>query len=1284
MMPQRARGGGSKVLGGLVALGLAVAGVTDAREAGAEIGVVHPDLLRAQAAVRAAKGPEVYAALREIWRMWDRADPAQVEDAIAVVAQSSSTTPPARVYASLLGAYARRRRGDLDGAVARVAHLGFIRRWMTLGPFDNENKGGFDRAFAPESELAEPIEMSRSYEGKEKARPPLHWRLPPTSAAYGWLDLGEVMRPHEGICAFATTLLAAKAGTRAPRRVSLWVGTTGAFRVYWNGEAVLEDTGYRELDIDRFAAAVTLRPGLNRVTVKICGAEEAPKLALRVADERGEPDLGVEVPADLIAAVTAPAPTPPRGAPAKAAAAAPDKGLVVAADKGLVVATDKGAVVATAAEGKAKPASKPLPHGGPEGPMQVFEHLVSGPRPAAAALEAFARYLATTGGDSRPEHRARDLARRAAEADPTVKRLLLAGQLAEDRNQEREWVEKAAARADKRDVEVLLAQAQLARAGTNWRDAVPIFEKILAIDPDHMSATLGLVELYVEAGLKRTALATLEKVVARQPQSVALLRIYAGQLRGLGRDTEAAEVEARYASLRFDDSAFLSQQVEIAVARRDAAGAERWLDRFLKSEPDSAWARGVAARTYRALGQRPRAVAAYQRALALAPEDLPAQRALSDLYGEEDKRDDQRKLLRQILSLSPQAKDVREYLEHIEPPRPRADEAYAWAPERFLGMRGGTSRYPKRTLRSLTVTTVFPNGLASRFRQVVFQPLTEEAAAGAREYAFDYQADKQAVQLRAAKVYRADGKIDDAVESGEGNANNPALATYTSSRTFYVHFPRLNAGDVIELRYRVEDVALRNEVADYYGEVEYMGTDEPVGSSEYVLITPKNRTFYVNAASVPNVRRETTVEGEQRVDRFVADNVPPIATEPVMPPWAEIVPHVHVSTFKGWDEVGAWYWGLARDQFDVDDEVRRRVKELTKGLHDDAAKVRAIYKYVTRLRYVALEFGIEGIKPRRCSQTIARGWGDCKDKATLIVTMLREAGIPATIVLVRTGMRGGIEPTPASLAPFDHAIAYVPSLDLYLDGTAEHTGVNELPAMDRGAFALQVNEGHPKLVHLPEPPPEASVLRRKLDLALEPDGSGQFTMDVSVTGAYAPDWRQLYLADGTRRERAQRYLGSELGAVKLTAGKPGLEMNDLDDEDQPVKMRARGKSLGFARHDGDALSVPAGPSHQLVREYASLSQRTLDVDLRALTSREDEWTIHLPAGTRVTRPATPAQLDTPFGRFVVSFEEGPGKVVIRSTLAFKKARITPAEYPAFRVFCEAVDRAFGQSMLVAK
>jgi hypothetical protein len=100
-------------------------------------------------------------------------------------------------------------------------------------------------------------------------------------------------------------------------------------------------------------------------------------------------------------------------------------------------------------------------------------------------LESYARYLAVTGGDPEAIHQARDLARRAADAAPTVARLLLAAELAEDRNGTRELVERAAPLAKSREerVDVLLAQARLARGGPNWREAFPLYAQLLPTSP---------------------------------------------------------------------------------------------------------------------------------------------------------------------------------------------------------------------------------------------------------------------------------------------------------------------------------------------------------------------------------------------------------------------------------------------------------------------------------------------------------------------------------------------------------------------------------------------------------------------------------------------------------------------------------------------------------------------------------------------------------------------------------------------------------------------------------
>jgi hypothetical protein len=376
-----------------------------------------------------------------------------------------------------------------------------------------------------------------------------------------------------------------------------------------------------------------------------------------------------------------------------------------------------------------------------------------------------------------------------------------------------------------------------------------------------------------------------------------------------------------------------------------------------------------------------------------------------------------------------------------------------------------------------------------------------------------------------------------------------------------------------------------------------------------------------------------------------------------------------------------WYWGLVKDQFVADDEVRRRAAEATRGLTDDRAKVRAVYDYVVeKTRYVALEFGIHGFKPYSCAQIFARGFGDCKDKATLIVAMLKELGIQATIVIVRTGQKGDFETYPASLAPFDHAIAYVPSLDLYLDGTAEYTGSLELPTMDRGALALQVNEGVPKLVHLPDPPASESVTARKVDVSASADGSAQIDWRASVTGAAASSFRQRYHSASSRKERLAEDLSGDFAGLSVTQ----VEANDLDDVEQPVSLRVRGRSLELARREGTTLSLPASPRAHLVRDWAPLSERRLDVRLRAKATNVSDWTLHVPPGMHAVSAPASEDVRSPFGSVHVATETSGGTVHVVTTVTLDQTRITAADYPAFRAFCEAGDRALGQRLVVSR
>jgi cellulose synthase operon protein C len=1256
----------------------------------ADPSAVDPGVAEAMAKARQASSSgglthsvEVYTALRQLWKRWDQTNPAEVEAALATLEEDRTLSAPHRAYAGLLSAYARRRRGDIDGAAQKLHALGYVDRWVIAGPFDNEGKSSLFRAFGPELDATAPVVVGQTFEGKER---PVTYRAVTASSGTGALDLTNLIRPFEKTCSFATVAVRDKKNAQASksaaggRMASLWIGSSGSFLAYWNGQESLLDVAYRSLEPERWSTQVRLSPGWNRLLVKVCGDDAGSLLQVRIGDASGAPDPSIELSTEASALQEAAelAKTLSTSTEGKRAGSATKRAAASKAAKGITVVEG----------GDEAPRKLPIPTGGA---LAGLNQAINKKALDAPLFEAYARYLMLTDSDDPSTHTARDFAYRAAEGAPNVERFLLAGDLAEDRNARRAWVARARlhVKTDEEDVAVALAEANLARSGTNWREAVPFYDRVLVKDPGCLPAILGRVDLYNDAGLRQSALVLLEAAAKQKPHAVALLQALSRQLRGVGRTTEAEEVEARYAQRRADDPTYLRDRIDLAIARRDVAMGTRLIERVLALNPDSWGGVDLAARSFRQLGETPRALALLKHRLEVVPEDVEAMRALADLHGEDGRKEDQLRLLRQVLALRPQAKDVREYIESASPPRAREDEAYALSVEELqkLGKEPRPKGYARRILRDLEVTTAFPNGLASHFHQIAFQPLSDDGAAAARQYAFSFQADREVVDLRSARVFRENGTVDEAVDTGIGPADNPGLAMYTSARTFYVQLPRLSPGDVVELRYRVEDVTPRNEFGDGFSQTTYLQSFFPTSSVEAVLLAPSSKKLTVKGPSFPGFSLDQKTEGERQIIRLVGKDIPGLVAEPAMPPLAEVAPHLSVTTFGSWDEVGKWFWGLAKDQLDADDEVRRLAKELTKDATSERDKVKAIYGYVVqKTRYVALEFGIEGFKPRRCAQTIARGWGDCKDKATVIVTMLRELGIPAELVLVRTGQRGLTATDTPSWSMFDHAIAYVPSLDLYLDGTAEYTGMTELPGMDRGAIALRVAEGgKATLVNLPTPPASETGRSRQINLTVSDRGTTDVELRVETRGAIAAEWRQRYHAASTQRARLTEDLGGELGGVNPAPGTQGLEVSDLENIEQPVKVRLKGQALGLSQREGDGFSVAVAPNLRLSQRLASLSTRTHPVRMPFAASYDDEWNIKLPAGYTVRHAPESRKISSPFGTLDLEVDSSQSsKVVVKVKIALTKTRIEPGEYAAFRTFCEDVDKTLGDRLTLSK
>jgi transglutaminase-like putative cysteine protease len=513
------------------------------------------------------------------------------------------------------------------------------------------------------------------------------------------------------------------------------------------------------------------------------------------------------------------------------------------------------------------------------------------------------------------------------------------------------------------------------------------------------------------------------------------------------------------------------------------------------------------------------------------------------------------------------------------------------------------------------------------------------------------------------------------VRTYEQQLGEPWYRLYYDTRAVVVVFPDLEPGDVVEVRYRIDDVAHRNLYADYFGDLHLWQDFVPIARKEYVLITPKHREIFTNNPKFDRLEHERQLDGERRIDRYTATNIAPLIAEDGMPGITEESPYLHVSTYRSWQDVGRWYWGLIQDQLYADQALKRTVADLIAGAKTTREKVVRIHDWaLSHTRYVGLEFGIHGFLPYRVPLIVQRGFGDCKDKASLMYTMLREAGVAAKLVLVRTRRNGAIEGQPASLAVFDHAITYVPELDLYLDGTAEHSGTTELPTEDQGVSVLLVGPDGAELTKTPILTAEQNRRTRTLAVQLEADGSAKVDGSEEVTGSEAAGYRDYYQAEGTRAERFERNLGGLYPGVELLDQK----FEALNQLEQPVRFWYRIKVPRFGMWDGTELRFSPSALSDLVRSMARAPKRAQPLDLTSSSAYVEERLVTLPRGMRLSAMPEGGEVSSEWGKLSLRYAAERDTVKVRTEFWLTRARVAPKEYPDFRRWVEAADQLLRQ------
>ena len=121
--------------------------------------------------------------------------------------------------------------------------------------------------------------------------------------------------------------------------------------------------------------------------------------------------------------------------------------------------------------------------------------------------------------------------------------------------------------------------------------------------------------------------------------------------------------------------------------------------------------------------------------------------------------------------------------------------------------------------------------------------------------------------------------------------------------------------------------------------------------------------------------------------------VPRLAVD-LLPP--ANAPGLTATCFRSWADVSRWYTNLSAGQDEVMPDLAAKSRELIAGVKTEYGRIQAIGRYVQKIKYVAIEMDQAhggGYKPHAADLVFRKRYGDCKDKANLMRSLLKAAGI---------------------------------------------------------------------------------------------------------------------------------------------------------------------------------------------------------------------------------------------------------------------------------------------------
>ena len=521
---------------------------------------------------------------------------------------------------------------------------------------------------------------------------------------------------------------------------------------------------------------------------------------------------------------------------------------------------------------------------------------------------------------------------------------------------------------------------------------------------------------------------------------------------------------------------------------------------------------------------------------------------------------------------------------------------------------------------------VLPTGQSRYTTHQVVKIFTERGIQRYGDIAIPYQPAAQNIGVNIARTIAVDGTVLQPPNEAFNDVTPPGLLSqnlYSDAMWKVISMVGLAPGVCIEYQVTLEDKVPGGETW-ITGGYNFQATEATLETS-FALQMPESWPIQWQVANDPRPQDPDILHTENDTVIYIwkYGETPALTLEGGMPHVNDIVPRLRYSSIKDWDSVYTWYKDLAKGRYTPDADIAAKVQQLIDNLMTEDAKIRAIYHFVaTNIRYVGIELGQSAYQPSLATEVFQMQYGDCKDKTTLLISMLDLAGIKAYPVLLSVAPYERVDTTLPSLSQFNHMVTAIPtSPDTYiwLDPTSTTCSYGDIPYNTQGRTGFLISDTHGEFVETPVYPPESNRLVSTTELTLDNDGSVQGTLYIQTNGQYNLNTRWAY------QQIHPNALKTTL-ATELSHQFPGIQVtwsdiSDLNDLNVPVTINLGFHVENYGTWVGNdvLLPLPIDEFADYAETFAN-EQRTYSLDLGYPMQIEKAIRIQIPDGWAATLP----------------------------------------------------------------